>query len=114
MSILNYISDKKAKFKANLDAKRSQDLVNKKLKLLELQEKNKKLDEELKINRSLEKLETQNKEMRKENFRSTIAGKIATNIKAKVNENKKKNKNKSAPGNIFTQQATYNNPFTRK
>ena len=84
------------------------------MKLLELQEKNKKLDEELKINRSLEKLENQNKEMRKENFKSTLAGKIATNIKAKVNKDKKKKSYSSTPGNIFTQPATYNNPFTRR
>jgi hypothetical protein len=116
MGIFNYISDKKAKFQGQIDARRSQVLDAKKNKLAELENKNKKLNEELKLNRAIQKEEQTLKDARKENFKSTFAGKIATNIKAKVNKDKKKNKNNysGTNENIFTQKAKYNNPFNRK
>lgn len=115
MSILNYIADKKAKFKNRIEVQRNQNIEAKKIKLRELEEQNKQRNKELKLERDLEKQEKKAKELKKEKFNYTLAGKVVNNIKSKVKESKKANaKNYSGnSGNIFTQSSSYNNPFTK-
>jgi len=113
MSIISYISEKKAKFRGRIEAQRSQKFEAKKMKIEEIRKANKKLAEEVKIEKEYQATKAQASDLKKEKFRGTIAGRVAENIKKKVAESKKNNAMRNtSQGTIFTEKPTYNNPFS--
>lgn len=113
MSIISYISEKKAKFKGRIEANRSQKLEAKKIKIDEIRKSNKKLAEEVKIEKEYQAIKTTGRDLKREKLRGTIGGRIAENIKTKVAKAKAEANARNSPrGTIFTEKPSYNNPFS--
>ncbi|MGV8169229.1 MAG: hypothetical protein ACP5N3_04200 [Candidatus Nanoarchaeia archaeon] len=116
MSIINYIAEKKARFKNKIEANRNKSIAKKESRLKELEIKNRVKEQDLKLQRELRVEEQRSRDLTKEKIRSSIAGRITGNIKQKYSEQKTQQRRTLAgnSGNIWTQQSSYNNPFNSK
>ena len=113
MSIINYIAQKKAKFQNKIQSNRTKSIAKKETLLKEMEIKNKVREQDLAIERRFQEEKMREKDLKKESFKNTFAGRVANNIKGKVNESKKQNKTRlSNNNNILTAQNTYSNPFS--
>jgi len=113
MSIINYIAQKKAKFQNKIQSNRTKSIAKKETLLKEMEIKNKVREQDLAIERRYQEEKIKTKELKKAQFRNTLAGRVVTNIKSKVNESKKKNKNRLRnDNNILNAKNTYSNPFS--
>lgn len=116
MSVLNYIEEKKAQFKSKLEARRTNTMERKKLALKELELQNKKRNEELKLERALEKEKLNASSLKKEARGYTLAGKIGNKFKERMAEAKKRNasrmKVEGSSGGLFTSGSLGKNVFT--
>jgi hypothetical protein len=108
MSIMNYIADKKARFKNKIESRRTKSIASKEVRLRELEIKNKVRENDMRIERQLRAEEIKSRDMKRERQKSGLAGRIAGNIKEKYSKGKQ-SQNKSIAGNtgnIWTQSNT--------
>lgn len=115
MSIIGYISEKKAMFKNKIESNRTKSMAKKETRLKELEIKNKVRENDMKIERQLRVEEDKARGLKKESFKSGLAGRIAGNIKSKYQESKRAtDKKNSVSNNIWTtaQKQNYDNPFS--
>lgn len=108
MSIIGYIADKKARFKNKIESQRNKSMAKKETRLRELELKNKIRENDMKIEKQLREEQSKSNTMRRERIKSSLAGRIAGNIKEKYSKQKSAQK-----GSIIGQTATYQNPWTQ-
>lgn len=115
MGILSYIEAKKAKFKDKMEANRTANFAKKEKVLKELELKNKVRENDLKIERDLERAKAKDEQLSKELKSHTIGGRLAKKIKDKYNESRKENKARlgtNSGSSLFTGGSLGSNPFT--